>query len=571
MTDGLSGRSTQHGRRRADDGAYLVLYALLLVAIFAMVALVLDIAGLRQARRGDRLAADLAATAGAALVDPTVPATAATACQAAWDYVELNIDDEPGPVTAPSCAGTFASVVCDPSAPISAIGTRGSVRITITHPVPDVHPLMRAEVAGGDAAQAIDATADGQACERLGVRIERTRSFLFGGFVGDSSGTSDVHAVARRAVSTTTEAPGVVALEPSGCNALTTTSDGVTLTVAGASRPGIIDVDSTGASCSFVIDTQSPGRLIAEGFGPSTGRFSSHAAGVGNVASAYDPADLAAGALSPVPVPVAAPRGRSFVDTRYSTAIATLRATLGGAGTPAGFTAPPLLPCTVPAPVSPLPAVPVIVPAGDVFVDCPDAAGGFVVESGAQVTFEGGTVVFAGGIDVRNGGCLAVHHDGCGGVAPLAPADNVVYLRSGNLVKAETGTVHLSRTVVHLSGNASSAGTGQLTMPANQTATVTGLTWTPPSVSSGDFEDLALWSESGAASMLGAQTSTVTNGLFFAPNATLTLSSRSGGPTTFGGQLVARRIAVDGTTPLRVVTDPSVAATAQTASVRLIR
>ena len=133
---------------RDEAGAYLILYALLAVALFTMAALVLDIAALRQDRRADRAAADLAVTAGAADLDIADPATAVTACQGAWDYFRINRPAPPGDVvTAPDCANTFASVLpCDSTTTArTALGTVGTARIEITSPVPDTDPLMKAE------------------------------------------------------------------------------------------------------------------------------------------------------------------------------------------------------------------------------------------------------------------------------------------------------------------------------------------------------------------------------------------------------------------------------------------
>jgi uncharacterized membrane protein len=88
-------------RLHGDDGAYIVIYALLAVVLFTMAAIVLDLAALRQGRRSDHAAADLAATAGATALDPLRPSTFASACQETWDYVLANRDDAGGAVSPP--------------------------------------------------------------------------------------------------------------------------------------------------------------------------------------------------------------------------------------------------------------------------------------------------------------------------------------------------------------------------------------------------------------------------------------------------------------------------------------
>jgi hypothetical protein len=50
---------------QGDDGVYAILYGLLVVVIVMTAAIVVDISGMREDRRAERLASDAAATAGA--------------------------------------------------------------------------------------------------------------------------------------------------------------------------------------------------------------------------------------------------------------------------------------------------------------------------------------------------------------------------------------------------------------------------------------------------------------------------------------------------------------------------
>ena len=546
--------------RRDDAGAYMVMYAIVGVVMFTLAAVVLDIAALRQGRRADRAAVDLAATAAAGVLDPADPTTFAPACQAAWDYVVLNRNEADGVTVPAPCAATFPNAPCDPLTPRTAAGTLGPLRISITHPVPNANSLMLGEVPGGDAIQAIDATQDGSACDRVAVRVERTRTFLFGGIAGVAGADTDVHAVARAATIGTTVAPGVVALDPTGCDALLVSPNGVTMEVAATASGGYVVADSNAGGCAgYVIDMLAPGALTVLATGPSPGVIASHAVGTGNIAEAYDAGDIAAGRLTPLPSARSAPLRRTFIDSRYAGPVTALRTALDGAAMPAPYNGVPfstygtlpVFPCIV--------AAPVVVPAGNWYVDCP------TLTVDAPLTFLGGTIVFRGGVAVSDTGCFAVNSGSCG--APAVAQDNILFFRSGDLVKGEKSDFFLNRTLVYLKGGTTSVD-GRLVIGPDFSGGSTDLIWTPPA--GGTFEDLSLWAESGAAMNIGGQGITSTNGTFFAPNAPLTLVPRPGG-STFGGQFIARTVFVDGTSLLRIVTDATVATTIETRTVKLVR
>ena len=94
----------QQARENADKGAVLVLVAASMVFLIGVAAIAVDLAALRSDIRSDRLAADAAVTAGVASVDPFAGTDAQQACEVAWDYLLLNIEDEGASVTAPNCA-----------------------------------------------------------------------------------------------------------------------------------------------------------------------------------------------------------------------------------------------------------------------------------------------------------------------------------------------------------------------------------------------------------------------------------------------------------------------------------
>jgi hypothetical protein len=551
-------------RGRGEAGAYLILYALLAVVFFTVAAIVLDIAALRQGRRADRTAADLAVTAGVTEIDTTDPSTFARACEAAWGYVLANKTEAGGAISAPPCNSTFpAADACNALTPArTASATIGPLTIEITHPVPNSSPLMLAEAQGGDVTQSIYAPADGTSCERLGVRIVRTRQFLFAQIAGAVGGTTDVHSVARALTTTsTTEIPGLVALERTGCDAVTTDAAGGHLDVEAAGQGGVILVDSDGSSCggSYTIRPDASGRIRAVNAGPASGVISSFALAGTNFPVAYDPADVGAGRLAPQPTPALIRTGRAIIDNRYnctgsscaagSDEVDQLEAADGGPGAPAGHTV-YSGPCTIPNT-----GVPELV-IGDTYVDCP------VLEIFGSVTFSGASVVLAGDVIVRAGACVAVNSTECG-AAGVASGDAVAFVR-GSVTKEPTAGVFLRRTFLWAGGSV------DVPLDPDKFVVDSALGWTAPT--GGRFQDLLLWDEAGAPVRLAEQDATEIEGTVFAPNTTVVLSSRPGGASLdLPLQVVAGRVRLEGGGDVSLAPAAGRATGRLTRQVRLIR
>lgn len=549
------------GRRgRGDAGAYLVIYALLAVALFTLAALVLDVAAHRELRRSDRAAADLAATAGATDLVPSDSSTFASACRSAWGYLVANRRTE-GPVSAPDCDGTFPSgVACDPAVAHTATGTAGALTVEITYPVPDSSPLLDAELEGGDQPQAVVAANDGVACQRVAVRVTDSHPYLFGGLAGIESGGVDVHAVARvGTASSTTEIPGIVSLQRTGCDGITTATGGGRLLVGGGGQAGAISADSDASACAggYVIDPGDPGAIDVLPAGATPGTIHSYALGGPNFARAYDPADLGAGRLSPAPSPALRRTGRAMIDNRYnctatcaagSDHIDALVAQLGGPGTPPGYV-PYLGSCTDAF------SDPDVVLVGNVFVDCP------LFEVGGNVTILSSSVVFAGSVHVDDRGCLAVNDASCG-AAGVVLQDATLFLRGGDLSKEARGRLVLPRTFLYASG----------TVTVGEDGTFSGnsrLTWTAPY--GGPFEDLLVWTPTTSPLLFGEQATTMLEGTVFAPSATVTLEGRPGAGVTLAAQVVADRVRLQGSTDVTLTPSPTRATGQTIRQVRLMR
>ncbi|MGI8793405.1 MAG: hypothetical protein ACR2H3_09540 [Acidimicrobiales bacterium] len=554
--------------RPDDDGAYLVLYALLAVVIFSMGAIVLDLATLRQDRSGDRLAADLAVTAGAARLDATNPSTPAIACQDAWEYFLANIPASATPVSPPDCPLSFPPLPCTSASPAAtAVGTAGPFRFEVTTPVPDASTLMKGEVLGGDRPQGVDPGIDGTQCDRLAVRVLRQRDSSFSVAVGIGSTQTDVHSVGR---ADDLPAPGqvteLVVLDSTACGTLSTT-DTVTLRVVGAGQTGDIAVDSDASGCGpgVVVDVGDTSELFALApAGP--GLIRSRALAGDNPTAAFDPADASAGRLSPTPTPSLLPVGRSIVDRQFNCTppvcgagqdhVNRLRADVG-AGVPVSYLGIPILPYLGPCAV----ALPTIIPAGNWYVPCP------VFDVASDLTFEGGLLVFQGGVEIAAGACMSVGDASCGGALAL-PVESIVYLQSGDLHTSAGARLVLHRTMVHLSGGAATVGSGRLRIDDDPGATGQ-LTWSAPL--GGVFEDLLLWAESGDAMHLAGQSTFTVDGVVFTPHAQLRLTPSAAGASTATAQVVTARLVATGAGTFTLAPTPSRAVSNTARSVRLLR
>lgn len=252
----MSPYSLRRCHRRNENGAFLVVWVLLLIGLLVMVAIVIDLGQLRQDRRHQRLAADAAATAGGLTLSRTAAGRLA-ACEDAWTYAAENLGF--GPTPPPSPCGTNISGDCDPAAPAtqSAPASLGSYTVTITTPVLAGDALLDADAAGGDVSQPPNTNlgmndSDGKPCERIGVRITNVRTSTFGQVVGFDNNTTDVHSVARSATDDGNLFPNLVVLEPHECHALKATGTPAIEVVGTPTLRGGIVIVGDGASCSGV-------------------------------------------------------------------------------------------------------------------------------------------------------------------------------------------------------------------------------------------------------------------------------------------------------------------------------
>lgn len=614
-------------RPRGEDGAYAILYALLLLVVLGTAAIVVDLAAMREDRRQSKLASDAAAVAGVRSLDPIEGGNPFEACEETWSYVSTNMDV---PVASPTGCTVFptAFTTC-PTIASTATATSEGVTVTVTWPVLQTSPLLTgANVQGGTVVQAVDPAVDGtDACTRLGVSITQVHEQLLAGLFGGTDTKTTVTSVARAMANPGTDQAiaALNVLNPTTCEAIDMSGQAFLLIGSVGTRPGIISVESSGRqqngvcpnSADWVInaaDNSSGGYIDAQGPGnvPGGGIIYSYAlqeSPTGNPPDAYNPSLVPPSntLLRPKPTMLAQRSGQTPI-TNYLQCTGTcttvpenyiglLQTTFGGSGAPTAAYPYADTPydsvLTSPFRTLPGSAVPsfsctignnarVLVPAGNWFVNCPGANG---LRVQGRLVFAGGTIVTAGGIDVA-GGCFAANVPlsqptppatlACPGVSggdvttpPLTAA--MIYMRSGNLTTSGVYSILLPRTFVYM-------GNGTLDLGSN----ATNVFWTNPRVTnvlcvsdecvSQRFAKVALWNTttSNSGSEIGGQGSLTLRGVMFMPNMKFTYTGQAAQVQT-NAQFWTDRIEVSGQGGLTMAPDPTDSFATPVLGVALIR
>jgi hypothetical protein len=579
--------------QRDERGSVLIICALLMTVLLGIAAIVVDLGLQREDTRVSRTVVDFASTAGALGIDPVFGGTPLKGCEAAWSYFISNAG-LPASSTGDPCSTTFAtSTVCsDSMADTTATATVGEYTVSIVTPVSDGSDFMQ---------NRLSSDIDGTRCQRIAVQLARTRGYLFGGVFGAGRLGVLRAAVARASAhSDQGDAVSLVILDPIGCKALWVQGQAQVAVQGVGGTPGIISVDSAGTetgnhdqtqNCTnpaqdFTIDASSNVNLIKAFDGqdasgnPIPGIISSYALmpGQGNQ-FAYDPNDVKTPVvLTPTPTPGNRVT-RLPIDWRYNCKAANgcpfaastaphidgIRALYGTAGqAPTGFqTWSPSHSCSTQSNDAN------IVVTGNWWVNCPGSGGGssgFSVKN--WITFKDGIVVFEGDVNVNGGGlCFNMGATDCqarsttSDSCPMVntPTDTVVYLRnSGSFTKGAQACVAMNHTLMYLNSGIISFGAGS-----------GALTWTAPLA--GNFANLALWSESSAAHLLGGQAFLNIEGSFFTPNATPFEFKGQGAQIQTKAQFITFRLLIDGQGQLQMTADPARIPPIPLAGVQLIR
>ena len=565
-------------RRRDERGAFLIIWALLAIALFAMVAIVVDLGQLRDARRDNQSIADLAALAAGQNLGNARPQQA---CQDAWSYLLSNARDMPTGVTSPC---STVPVAC-PS-PIPPLVARTFTRAAPPYTVTITYPVTNADIADPKFGGVGDN--DGEVCQRMRVTVKRDLDAFFAGVINQRDLTTSASAVVRSNRINPTDKPSLWLLEPAACNSLTTSGGGSVEvgSVLPVLKPGYITVDSagTGPGCGNTISSGGSSHIHAiPASGSPAGTISLFALPLNltcnDAPNACNQGDVSSGRISPAPVNRPARATRSPVDWQFNckndgdgngatsiypdyrtsplvqipdcphTArpayIDALRAYVGTSGVPTSGvwqTWAPGRSCSPPVGVT-------IAPAGNWLVNCP---GGFNIGNGSVVQFNG-NVIFDGPVNVGNGGTLSVNANNptptmgpacapadpdltppqfCGGSSSQKAA--WVYMRSGNLdVRAN---LFLNKTTLYQHNGFINIIAGALPI------------WTSPD--EGGFTGLALWNEKPSNSstdfqLLGGGAMQL-EGTFFVPEAK-PLRLRGGGlQNALQAQFIANSLDVGG-------------------------
>lgn len=552
-------------RSEDEDGAFLILWALLLVALVVMVAIVVDLGQVRSVRRRNQSIADFAALAAAPELAARQPQQA---CGAAFEYLRMNTPDLPSGASMAGLGGCAAlPASCGSSTPASeAVATdSGRYTISIRWPVP-ASDLVSTRFTGPGAEDGADP------CARLRVTVSRTNPSFFAGIVGGNP-PATASAVVKVGESEDRTVPALWLLDPVGCPALDV-SGGARVRVGLESPliPGMVTVDSDATDCGpkYTLDVAGAGSSLraVPGAGTRPGQISLFAQLPGATvctANACQPQDVSDGLVSPQPVNRPQRATRAPVDWRYnclpsyptyrgvvpvpacpeaaaasarSPFIDQLRSAVGTAGAPAGFSRWRTAgrSCTVDG---------TITVAGNWWVDCST----FTVKPGGRVTFTGGNVVFDGGVD--NKGSLRLNTANPTATLPVACQTAIagcvassskdaafVYLREGDLTTTSGAVTELNRSLFYLHDG---------TLKMNGGAS---LRWLSPV--EGPFDGLSLWAEARGAYTLNGGGSLELEGVFFTPEAEPFKLTGGGGSALQRAQFVSYRLEISGNAELNL-------------------
>jgi len=506
-------------RRLAGDdaGAYAVLYAVLVVVLLGMGAIVVDVAQVRQDRRLDRSAADSAAVAAASFLNPLGPTGASPyrGCLSAWAYLAdaLKVSK---PADSDAC-GAFSAYnstaavntycplpTSTPAEIVDDTVIAGGRTVRIAWPIPyhesgTQSDFLKPEIAPGNVSQTFDAEVDGTpaGCDRMGVAVFENERFGLGSAIGVSGTATQVHSVARFSVEAGPD-EGVAALNvlnPTDCNSLITTGNGQVLVGAVLDDglvvgPGTIAVEAAGnnSSCNGgkkVIDpTTGQGSLVCASAVALTGPGSCDGKGIiqshaldptGVPANAYNQAAVTGGNLKPRPTPQGQTHGWDPVTKIY------------------GCNTTYLSPCKLPAAPEPnyvanletaykTSGLPDVYTGGQApytslytggFTERTDICGqistvvflppgnwyancSITVRNGGAVIVQGGNLVLGGDINVNSGGCFIMN-------VPVESCTGLT-LANQNTNQVTTSVPPLADSIVYLrNGSVDTAGT--LVMP----------------------------------------------------------------------------------------------------------
>ncbi|HKN39507.1 MAG TPA: pilus assembly protein TadG-related protein [Acidimicrobiia bacterium] len=569
-------------RSREEQGFVLVLFALLMVALLGVAAVVVDLGQQRSSRRSAQAIADLAALGGGKSLSAGDPGQA---CVDAITYLNMNVQDLSPKITASTfCTGQPGNNVTATSCTVTGGIAQAKPTTTVgRYAVTLMYPVLDSDMA--DSHFTGTGKRDGTACQRMGVKVGITSPAYFGRIFGTSTLQTSRTAIVKMTNSIGSRIPALWLLDPYGCTPLSI-SGGAQLTLGDASAsppiPGVATIDSDGTQCSQNQDT-----LMVGGSGsyinavPLTGTnpgvislYALPADATTCVGTACNPSDVNAGLVAPQPVPALQRATRSPIDWRYNckrgpNVFSPIYPPYHGitlADCPPDVNLPPYIDqftaivgtsgqpvdssfarwratqnCNVPSGT--------FVVTGNAWVDCNTLNLG----NGSNVVFNG-NVVFDGTVAMTNGSSLTFNSGNASSALPSACQAAVTtscaasssqnaafaYFRNGDLTN-NGGTLTLRHTFMYQKGGAIKDTAGAAP------------TWSPPS--EGPFAALSLWSEKSDVYTINGGGGLDLSGVFFTPEANAFKLTGGGGVNQQHAQFIAYHLELSGSGTLKLAPD----------------
>jgi len=309
-------------RRDDERGVTMVLFALMLIVMLGLAAIVVDEGQARASRRDAQSISDMAALGAGESLSNGSPSLA---CQDAIKYVNSNVNLS---ITASSfCAQSGNNVALTTC---SAGGTLAQAKPTTTvgkYTITVVYPVLTSDISDSHFSGGAGIN-DGSACERMGVKVAINNQAVFGKVLGNSAIQTSRMAVVKVATGDQGETPSLWLLDPFNCTSLAA-SGGSHITVGDTTAspviPGLITIDSDGTGCSggqTTISSSTSSVISAvPTSGGSAGKISLYAlpsSATSCTGHACDPANVSAGALAPQPKSSDSRATRAPVDWKYN-------------------------------------------------------------------------------------------------------------------------------------------------------------------------------------------------------------------------------------------------------------
>lgn len=562
------------GRRQDERGATLVIFAVLILVILGLAAILVDGGQAKASRRDAQSISDMAALGGGESLSNGSPLQA---CQDAVTYVNTNTPDLAPKITASSFCAQSGNNVALTSCSVTGGPTQAKPTTTVgRYTITVVYPALASDIADSNYSGGAGIN-DGSACQRMGVQVAIANPAIFGGVLGNSGIQTSRMAVVKAATSTQKEVPSLWLLDPFDCTSLAATG-GSQITVGVTSPtliPGLITIDSDGTDCTGGQTTISAGgtgtfiRAVPTS-GSSAGKISLYAMPAGSTVCSTavhscDPANVSSGALSPQPKSSETRATRGPVDWKYncktgypdyhtidivdcpdtateSPYIDNLSTAIGTSGQPSGFQRwTDSYNCNVPTGTTTV--------SGNWWINCNNFAigNGTIVNISGNVVFEKDIAITGSGqlnLNTGNGAtslpssCLPPLTTPCTTSSSSAAA--FAYMRGGNLTSS--GATNFNHVALIQKG-------GFVKMTGGSAPI-----WSAPT--EGPFKALALWSDFASNQyQINGGASMALTGVFFTPEA-VPFSISGGSPVAQqSAQFISRQLAISGGANLTMAPD----------------